>query len=297
MAVVRVGLVQMALKAPTSAPVAEIRNAMNAAHAEQVKQAAAQGVQVICFQEVFNAPYFCPVAEPRWLEAAERVPEGPTTQLMCQLARQHSMVIVVPLYRRHDDGRKTNTAVVIDADGSVLGTYEKTHIPTIGAHLHTMIGNEDRGTERFWFEPGTTGFPVFQTRYLKLGVYICYDRHFPEGWRALGLAGAEYVVNPSATWKGLSQHLWTLEQPAAAVANGFFVGAINRVGVEEPWAIGEFYGSSYVVDPRGKILAQGPDDRDALIVTDIDLDVAREVKATWKFDEHRRPETYGALTR
>ena len=142
-----------------------------------------------------------------------------------------------------------------------------------------MISSQDCGTERFWFEPGTTGFPVFQTRYLKLGVYICYDRHFPERWRALGLAGAEYVVNPSATWKGLSQHIWTLAQPAAAVANGFFVDAINYVGVEEPWSIGEFYGSSYVVDPRGKILVQGPDGRDALVVSDIDLDVARAANA------------------
>ena len=152
------------------------------------------------------------------------------------------------------------------------------------------------GTERFWFEPGTTGFPVFQTRYLKLGAYICYDRHFPEGWRALGLAGADYVVNPSATWKGLSRHLWNLEQPAAAVANGFFVGAINRVGVEAPWSIGEFYGASYVVDPRGQIIAQGPEDVDALVVADIDLEVARAARDTWRFDAHRRPETYGALT-
>jgi beta-ureidopropionase len=293
---VKVGLVQMALKAPTSAPVAEIRDAMNAAHAARVREAAAQGVQVICFQEVFNAPYFCPVAEPRWLEAAERVPEGPTTQLFAGLAREHAMVIVAPIYRRHDDGRKTNTAVVIDADGSVLGTYEKTHIPTIGAQLHTMVPEAQRGTERFWFEPGTTGFPVFRTRYLKLGVYICYDRHFPEGWRALGLAGADYVLNPSATWKGLSRHLWNLEQPAAAVANGFFVGAVNRVGVETPWSIGEFYGASYVVDPRGQIIAQAADDVDALLVAEIDLEVARAARDTWRFDEHRRPDMYRALT-
>jgi N-carbamoylputrescine amidase len=297
MTTIRVGLVQMALKAPTSAPVAEIRDAMNAAHAERVREAAGKGVHVICFQEIFNAPYFCPVNEPRWLEAAERVPEGPTTQLMTRLAREHAMVIVAPIYRRHDDGRKTNSAVVIDADGRVLGTYEKTHIPTTGAHLHTMIPIERRGTERFWFEPGSTGFQVFATRYLRLGIYICYDRHFPEGWRALGLAGADYVLNPSATWRGLSRHLWMLEQPAAAIANGFFVGAINRVGVEMPWSVGEFYGASYVVDPRGQIIAQGPEDVDALVIADIDLEVARAARETWRFEQHRRPELYGAITR
>jgi N-carbamoylputrescine amidase len=294
MATVRAGLVQMALKAPTSAPVTEIRDAMNTAHVAMVEDAAARGIQVLAFQEVFNQPYFCPVSDPKWQEAAEPL-DGPTVSLFAPLAARHEMVIALPLYERAADERRFNTTVVLDADGTVCGTYQKTHIPTIGGRLHTMIPQAQRGTERTWFEPGESGWPVFETRWLRLGVYTCYDRHFPEGWRALGLAGADYVVNPSATWEGLSRHLWTVEQPAAAVANGFFVGAINRLGEETPWNIGRFYGSSYVVDPMGRILAQGPDDRDALVVADLDLDLVQEARDTWRFFEHRRPQAYRPL--
>ena len=141
----------------------------------------------------------------------------------------------------------------------------------------------------------TWGYPTFETAYAKIGVYICYDRHFPEGARALGLAGAEIVLNPSATVAGLSEYLWKLEQPAHAVANGYFVGAINRVGEEAPWKIGEFYGQSYFCDPRGKILAEGPRDSDAVVTADLNLDVIEEVRAVWQFYRDRRPEAYGAL--
>jgi N-carbamoylputrescine amidase len=293
---VRVGLTQVGLKGSTEDSVETIRDNMLAAHLALVDEAAAKGVQVLSFQEVFNQPYFCPVNDPKWWAAAEPVPDGPAIRALRPVAKRHAMVIVAPIYELAADGKRYNTAVVIDADGAVLGKYQKTHIPGIGRNLHTMIPNANRGGEKHWFADGGTGWPVFATRYLKLGVYICYDRHFPEGWRALGLAGAEYVVNPSATWEGLSRHLWTLEQPAAAVANGYFVGANNRVGTEAPWNVGRFYGSSYVVDPRGQILAQGPDDRDALVTADIDLDLAKEVKDTWRFFEHRRPETYAPLT-
>ena len=295
MGTVRVALTQVALKGSTTDPVETIRRNMLDAHLALVEEAAAKGVQVISFQEVFNQPYFCPVKEPKWVAAAEPV-DGPTIQALIPVARRHAMVVVAPIYELCPDGKRYNTAVVIDADGRVLGKYQKVHIPGIGRTHHTMIPPAERGTEKFWFAGGIAGWPVFATRYLKLGVYICYDRHFPEGWRALGLAGAEYVVNPSATWEGISRHLWQLEQPAAAVANGFFVGANNRVGQEAPWNIGRFYGSSYVVDPRGRILAQGPDDRDALVVADIDIDVSREVRETWRFFEHRRPETYAPLS-
>jgi len=276
---VRVAVTQVALKGATTDPVETIRRNMLDAHIALVEEAAAKRVQVISFQEVFNQPYFCPVNDPKWFAAAEPV-DGPTVQALIPLAKKHAMVIVAPIYEKAPDGKFYNTAVVIDADGRVLGTYQKIHIPGIGRDLHSMIPKGERGDEKFWFADGIKGWPVFQTRYLKLGIYICYDRHFPEGWRALGLNGAEYVVNPSATWEGLSRHLWQIEQPAAAVANGFFVGANNRVGMETPWNAGRFYGSSYVVDPKGRILAQGPDDKDALVVADIDLALAREVKET-----------------
>src|SRR4029078_69374 len=145
--------------------------------------------------------------------------------------------------------------------------------------------------------PGNLGYPTFQTRYAKIGVYICYDRHFPEGARALGLNGAEIVYNPSATVAGLSQYLWKLEQPAHAVANGYFVGAINRVGTEAPWNIGKFYGTSYFVDPRRNFLATGSEDKDELIVADMNFDMIEEVRKTWQFYRDRRPETYGDMTK
>ena len=137
---------------------------------------------------------------------------------------------------------------------------------------------------------------MFQTKYCKVGVYICYDRHFPEGARILGLNGAEIVYNPSATVTGLSQYLWKLEQPAHAAANGYFMGCINRVGTEKPWSIGKFYGSSYFVDPRGQIFALASEDNDELLVADFDLDMIEEVRATWQFFRDRRPETYNKLT-
>jgi N-carbamoylputrescine amidase len=130
-----------------------------------------------------------------------------------------------------------------------------------------------------------------------VGVYICYDRHFPEGARILGLNGAEIVFNPSATVAGLSEYLWELEQPAHAVANGYFVGASNRVGTEKPWQIGEFYGKSYFCNPRGKIVAQASRDKDALVVADLNLDEIQEVRETWQFYRDRRPETYGEIAR
>ena len=178
-----------------------------------------------------------------------------------------------------------NSAAVIDADGSYLGKYRKHHIP------HCLPGF----WEKFYFRPGNLGYPVFQTAYAKIGVYICYDRHFPEGARALGLNGAEIVFNPSATVAGLSEYLWKLEQPAHAAANGYFIGAINRVGTEAPWNIGEFYGQSYFADPRGQIVSQGSRDQDELIVADLDLDKIREVRNIWQFYRDRRPDSYGDL--
>jgi beta-ureidopropionase len=200
-------------------------------------------------------------------------------------AKQHGMVIVAPLYEEESTGVYYNTAAVIDADGSYLGKYRKNHIPQVAPGFW----------EKYYFKPGNLGYPVFQTRYAKVGVYICYDRHFPEGARELGLNGAEIVFNPSATVAGLSEYLWKLEQPAHAVANGYFIGAINRVGTEAPWNIGEFYGQSYFCDPRGKMLAVASRDQTELVVADLDLDVIREVRNTWQFFRDRRPETYGGL--
>ncbi len=285
MTIVRGGLIQMGLKASTQKSPQEIAKAMVEAHIPLIEKAGEQGVQVLCFQEVFNQPYFCPSQDAKWYAAAERIPDGATVQLMQDFARKYKMVIVVPIYEEAMTGVYYNAAAVIDADGAYLGKYRKTHIPHVAGFW-----------EKFFFKPGASNYPVFETRYCKLGVYICYDRHFPEGWRALALNGAEYIVNPSATVAGLSEYLWKLEQPAAAVANGVYIGAINRVGTEAPWNIGEFYGQSYFVNPRGQIEAIAGRDKDELLFHDMDFDKLREVRNLWQFFRDRRPETYGALT-
>jgi beta-ureidopropionase len=218
------------------------------------------------------------------------VPEGPTTRLMQGLARELGIALVVPLYERTISGVYYNTAVVIDADGSVLGIYRKHHIPQVAA------GPAGCGFwEKYYFKPGNAGFLTFQTKFARIGVYICYDRHFPEGARLLGLNGAEIVFNPSATVAGLSEYLWKLEQPAHAVANGYYVGAINRVGFETPWNMGEFYGQSYLVDPRGQMVAVGSRDKDEVVIGDMDKRVIEEVRNTWQFYRDRRPEAYGEM--
>ena len=266
-----------------SRPVAEIQQAALEKHLGLIEEAAAKGVQILCLQEIFNGPYFCPSQDARWYDAAEPVP-GPTTEVLAAKAKQHRMVIIVPVYEREQAGVYYNTAAVIDADGTYLGKYRKNHIPHTSGFW-----------EKYFFKPGNLGYPVFQTMYAKVGVYICYDRHFPEGARALGLNGAEIVFNPSATVAGLSEYLWKLEQPAHAVANGYFMGCINRVGTEAPWGIGEFYGQSYFVDPRGQFLAEGSRDQDEVVVADMDLEVIEEVRRVWQFFRDRRPESYDDL--
>jgi N-carbamoylputrescine amidase len=284
--IVRGGLIQATLCEPSTSPVAKIRRAMIDKHITLIAEAADKGAQVVCLQELFYGPYFCAEQQARWYEMTERVPDGPTITLMTEVARKHGLVLIVPVYEEDLPGVYYNTAAVIDADGTYLGKFRKMHIP----HCNPGFW------EKFYFRPGNLGYPVFDTRVGKIGVYICYDRHFPEGARCLALNGAEIVFNPSATVAGLSEYLWKLEQPAHAVANGYFVGAINRVGYEDPWRIGEFYGQSYFCDPRGRMLAEGRRDGDDVVVADLDMDLIREVRNTWQFFRDRRPETYGAIT-
>jgi beta-ureidopropionase len=283
--VVRCGLIQAASTTSVDESLEKIRKDSIDKHLKLIEEAARKGVQILCMQEIFTGPYFCAEQSTRWYGMTEKIPDGPTVQLMQEVARKHGMAIIVPIYEEELKGVYYNTAAVIDADGSYLGKYRKHHIP------HCAPGF----WEKFYFKPGNLGYPVFKTKFADIGVYICYDRHFPEGARALGLNGAEIVFNPSATVAGLSEYLWKLEQPAHAVANGYFVGAINRVGHEMPWDIGEFYGQSYFCDPRGQIIAQAPRDEDAVVVADLDLDMIREVRNTWQFFRDRRPESYGQL--
>lgn len=288
--VVRSGLIQLGSKVATSASCEEHRKGMIEAHIPYIEEAGQKGVQILCFEEVFTGPYFCPSQDSKWYDLAEGIPDGPTTKLMQEYAKKYNMVIVVPIYEVDMTGFYYNTAAVIDADGTYLGKYRKNHIPQVKGFW-----------EKFFFKPGNLGYPVFNTAYAKIGVYICYDRHFPDGARALGLNGAEIVYNPSATVDGLSEYLWKLEQPAHAAANGYYVGAINRVGTEGPWnngeMFGEFYGQSYFVNPRGKIIAEASRNKDELLVADLDMDLIKETRDLWQFYRDRRPETYGDLVR
>ncbi len=267
-----------------SKSVAEVQAAMLEKHLPMIHDAGKKGVQILCLQEIFNGPYFCPGQDKRWYDAAEPIP-GPTVERLKPICAQYKMAMVVPLYEREMAGVYYNSASVIDADGTYLGKYRKNHIPQTSGFW-----------EKYFFRPGNMGYPTFQTRYAKIGVYICYDRHFPAGARALGLNGAEIVFNPSATVAGLSQHLWKIEQPAHAVANGYYVAASNRVGTEAPWNIGKFYGNSYFVNPRGEIIACGSEDKDELVTAEIDLDMIEEVRRTWQFFRDRRPDSYDILT-
>ncbi|MGF0319004.1 nitrilase-related carbon-nitrogen hydrolase [Nocardia fluminea] len=260
------------------------KESMIKVHEDYAREAAAQGAQVICFQELFYGPYFCQLQDAKFYEYAESVP-GPTTERIAALAAELNLVIVAPVYEREMDGLLYNTAVVIDADGSYLGKYRKHHIPQVTGFW-----------EKFYFRPGNLGWPVFDTAVGKVGVYICYDRHFPEGWRALGLAGAEIVFNPSATSRGLSGYLWKLEQPASAVANEYYIGAINRVGIESDYGDNDFYGTSYFVDPEGKFVGEvASDTSPELVVRDLDMDLIKIVRERWAFYRDRRPDAYGPM--
>jgi beta-ureidopropionase len=263
------------------------KESMIAKHEKMARDAAAQGAQIICFQELFYGPYFGIIEDSKYYDYAESIP-GPTVDRFVALAKELKMVIVLPIYEEEMPGVYYNTAVVIDADGTMLGKYRKHHIP-----------NLPQFWEKFYFRPGNLGYPVFDTAVGKVGVYICYDRHFPEGWRELGLNGAQIVFNPSATKPGLSNRLWELEQPAAAAANQYFIGANNRIGTETE-EFGDdavtFYGSSYFVDPRGNFVGDiASTDTTEIVIRDLDLDTLREVRNSWQFYRDRRPESYTSI--
>src|ERR1700754_1368130 len=263
------------------------KETMIKAHEEYAREAAAQGARVICFQELFYGPYFCQVQDAAYYEYAESIP-GPTTERFQALAKELGLVMVLPMYEREQEGLLYNTAAVVDADGSYLGKYRKTMIPQVKGFW-----------EKFYFRPGNLGYPVFDTAVGKIGVYICYDRHFPEGWRELGLNGAHMVFNPNATKPGLSNRLWEVEGPAAAVANGYFVLQPNRVGKEDN-EYGElavdFYGTSQVIDPRGNFVGErGSGEHEEGLIRDLEMDMVQEMRDDWQFYRDRRPDSYAEI--
>lgn len=261
---------------------------MVAKHEEFVRKAAAEGAQIICFQELFHGPYFGIVQDNKYYDFAQKVP-GPLTERFSKLAAEHNMVIILPIYEEDQPGVLYNTAAVIDSDGTYLGKYRKNHIPHV-----------EKFWEKFYFRPGNMGWPVFETAVGTVGLTICYDRHFPEGWRVLGLNGAQIVFNPNASKPGLSNRLWELEQPTAAAANGYYVVVPNRVGAETNefgHEAVDFYGTSYMVDPQGNYVGEiGSRDGDELMIRDLDMDLVRTARNNWQFYRDRRPDAYAPIT-
>lgn len=254
----------------------------NMARAEQmIREAAGKQAQIVLLPEVFHELFFITDLNTRYFDRAEPIP-GPITEVMQQLARELEVVIVAPIYERVGRSVYYNSAAIIDADGSLLGVYRKNHIP-----LNTIF------YEKLYFKPGNLGYPVFDTRYGKVGLLICHDRHYPEGARALALNGAEILLIPSATPdKSLSRKVWEKELCAHAIFNEYFVAGLNRTGQEGNYF---YYGHSVAFDPTGEMLAQAGTDEEVFLV-DCDLDLINQRRRAWQFYRDRRPDTYGILT-
>jgi N-carbamoylputrescine amidase len=254
-----------------------------------VRAAAARGARIICLPELFSTMYFCVERRPEYFDWAEPIP-GPTVERMAEVARETGAVLICPVFERAADGRFFNAAAVIGPDGRVLGKYRKSSIPL----MDVARSAEPRGQEKFYFEPGDLGFPTFATPFARIGILICYDRHFPEAARVLGLGGAEIVFVPTAT-TGMTRYLWDLELRAHAVTNIYYVCGVNKVGVDVGGSTRNHFGSSLVIDPRGQILAQASDTREDMAVADVDLGVIPELRALWGYYRDRRPDMYGPL--
>jgi N-carbamoylputrescine amidase len=246
-----------------------------------IDEAADRGAQIVALQEIFNTIYF-PNRErdPKYFNLAETIP-GPTIDCLITKSKERQVLLLAPIYEKEIPGVYYNSALIIEASGEIVGKYRKMHIP----HSNHLI-------EKFYFKPGNLGFPVFNTRYGKIGILICYDRHFPEGARILGLGGAELILIPVASPRPQARDVFVKELMAMAIANQCFVAAINRVGVEVK---DEFFGSSLICDPRGEVVAKAGMHNEEVLIADIDLSMVTTVRHSWQFYRDRRPESYGAL--
>ncbi len=272
----------------------------------RVREAAAQGAQIICLQELFNAPYFCKTLSPERFDIAEPA-NGTTVQTFQALARELDVVIVVPYYEREAPGLYRNSATVIDADGSVLGTYHKMHIPhdPLFEEKYYFAPGDVTGDQRGQHHPGISGFRMWRTKYADIGVLICWDQWYPEGARITALLGAQILFYPTAigwhpaekaTFGDAQVDAWRTAQRAHAIANGVFVAAPNRVGFEaESGTEGiEFFGQSFICDPFGRYLAQA-DTAPAILTAACDLDLVEETRRHWPFLRDRRIDAYGPI--
>jgi beta-ureidopropionase len=255
-----------------------------------IREAARRGAQMICPPELFSTIYFCVETRQEYFDWAETIP-GPTTDRMAALARETGTVLICPIFERTEDGRFFNAAAVIGPDGAVIGKYRKSSIP----FMDRSLSAEPRGNEKFYFEPGDLGFPTFETPFGRIGLLICYDRHFPEAARVLGLGGAEIVFVPTVT-SGMTRYLWDLELRAHAVTNIYYVCGVNKVGVDVGGSTRNHFGSSLIVNPRGEIIAQANDTGEDIAIADVDLAVIPELRAMWGYYRDRRPDLYGPVT-
>lgn len=295
--IVRVGVVQNTIATSTDKPIAVQRQAIFDKIRKIIEAAGEEGVNVLCLQEAWSMPFaFCTREKQPWCEFAESAVNGPSTQFLKDLAIKYGMVIVSPILERDEVHGDTiwNTAVVINEVGKVIGKHRKNHIPRVG----------DFNESTYYFE-GNTGHPVFDTKYGKIAINICYGRHHPLNWLMFGVNGAEIVFNPSATVAGLSEHLWAVEARNAAIANSYFTFAINRVGTESfpneftsgdgkpaHKDFGHFYGSSYCTAPDGARTPSLSRVKDGLLISQIDLNLCRQIKDKWGFTMTQRLDLY-----
>ncbi|HVQ77938.1 MAG TPA: nitrilase-related carbon-nitrogen hydrolase [Candidatus Binatia bacterium] len=254
-----------------------------------VRQAAARGARIICLPELFSTMYFCVERRREYFEWAEPIP-GPTVERMAEVARDTGTVIICPIFERTPDGAFYNAAAVIGPDGRVLGTYRKASIP----FMDRARSAEPRGDEKFFFAPGDLGFPTFDTPFARIGILICYDRHFPEAARVLGLGGAQIVFVPTNTTR-MARYLWDVELRAHAIANVYYVCGVNKVGVDVGGSARDHHGDSLICNPRGEILAQASATQDDIVMADVDLSVIPELAGLWGYYRDRRPDLYGPV--
>ena len=269
----------------------------NIAKAERlITEAAKRGARLVCLQELFASLYFCQSLDPEWFKLAESIP-GPLTDRFCKLAKKLGVVIILPVYEKEAPGLYYNSCAIIDADGSLLGTYRKMHIP-----------HDPHFEEKYYFAPGDLGFRAWDTAVGRIGVLICWDQWYPEGARLTAMQGAEILFYPTAIgWLqnekdalGERQYRsWETIQRSHAVANGCYVAAVNRTGTEDPTGKGgiEFWGRSFVADPSGELIATASQDQEEIILADIDPDAIRNQREWWPFLRDRRIDAYGDLTR
>ncbi|CAH0587931.1 unnamed protein product [Chrysodeixis includens] len=285
--IVKVGLIQHSIVLPTNEPIVAQKRAVFDKVEKIIQSAAAEGVQILCLQETWYMPFFlCTREKQKWEEFAECPKQGQSTQFLRKLAKKYNMVIVSPILEK-DEGVWWNTAIVIDADGEYMGKHRKNHLPSVGSFSETP-----------YYAPGNTGHPVFQTKFAKIAVNICYGRHHALNWLMFALNGAEIVFNPAATISEFGESFWGIEARNAAIANGYFCCSINRVGTERFTTTTNqditrsYYGSSYVTAPNGCRTPGLSRDKDGLLIVKMDLNLCRQVKDHWGFPMTSRLELY-----